>query len=152
MRWSLPPSRFPSGPLLENQSQWDVEIMFMQLKSDLKPLPGYSNDTGVFVAAKNVISGRSETIDPCKAGGRNSPIQGTWMQYNAKMVIIWNGKKYEKVIESELKAPDGYIRQGRIRITQSPNLLEPDIQLVDFDDKDISEKRCSDPINNCPDV
>lgn len=107
----------------DNRTDWSIEIGFIQLKSDLPVPPGYTADTGVFVAATDSRPHQSVIIEPCKAGGRNKPIMAAWVDLVAKLYWVnpQTGTKYTQDIRGTKSAPEGsYLANPILIIAPKP--------------------------------
>jgi hypothetical protein len=71
---------------INNQTNAVVVIALVQcINESLQVLPGFTSNTGVFVAAINQPPWTQSSIDPCSAGGHNTPIQATRIKCSAKL-------------------------------------------------------------------
>lgn len=91
---------------ISNTSDWTIDGMLVQLKSTLPIPPGYTSDSGVFLAASGVGPNGSEICDPCTVGGhKNKAIRATYWEYAVKCFIDWNGKRYDRDLYMKCPAP-----------------------------------------------
>jgi hypothetical protein len=69
-----------------NQSSWGIEIAFFQLISVAPPRPGYTQNTGVIRACRDIPPRTDCGVDPCLAmSAPNLPILGTTAKGSANL-------------------------------------------------------------------
>ena len=80
--------------LLENLTPAAVKIWFVQVQDTSGQVPpGFSADTGTYVGVVDGAANSTHHSDPCRAGGRNQPIQGTLFKGSVK--LVYRGKEYD---------------------------------------------------------
>jgi hypothetical protein len=103
---------------LENRTPATAQIWFVQvLDTSGQAPPGFSADTGVYVGVVNGAAHSTYHSDPCRAGGRNQPIQGTVVKGSVK--LVYQGREYDIPLEDIVAQAGNYYGTVGWEVTSS---------------------------------
>jgi hypothetical protein len=123
---------------LINNTRYTVKIWFVQGKDTSNTLlPGFSTDTGVYVGVVDGQAYSTSHSDPCRAGGRDQPIQVT--EADASVKIIDREGQEQDVIFDKIKAEQGqFFPTVTWRLDEGPVVAKkPEVKVMDRPKKQV---------------